>query len=162
MPRRALLPVGAVALLLVLALGAWSVPSVRTVLRQSFTRIPTPYTELYFTSPPVIDGNAVTVPVTVTDHGTGTAVYQVRVELETDRGKVLRSATAPLKPRDGVAVPIVLHLSSAGGMTVVKVTLPGHAESLHYRIAAFPVPPTSPATPTPTPTPSAGATRSTP
>jgi hypothetical protein len=141
-PRRLLLAVGALAVILALAMGAWSVPSVRTVLLQSFTRIPAPYTELYFTSTPTIDGTTVTVPVTVEDHGTGAAHYQVRVELRTDQGKLVGTATAQLTPKDGTAVPVVLHLRSSAAAALLQVTLPGHPQSLHYRIAGSNLPTT--------------------
>ncbi|MBF9068282.1 hypothetical protein [Streptacidiphilus fuscans] len=137
----------AVAVLaLVAGLGSLATPTVaslRTVLLQSFTKLPTRYTELYFTSSPTVDGPAVDVPVTVVDHSTGIRLYQVHVELRDDRGKVLAATEAGLVPRDGAAVPLVLHLPLVTGATTVWVTLPGHPQTLHYRIAGSNLPTTT-------------------
>ena len=151
-PRRSwreALAVATAVLALIAGLGSLAapkVPSLQAVLQQSFTRLPSAYTELYFGSTPTIDGVTVSVPVTVVDHNTGAKSYQVRVDQESDQGTVLATDTVTLVPHNGRPVTVVARFAFRAGATQVRVTLPGHPQSLHYRIAGSPV----------------GATRSTP
>jgi hypothetical protein len=136
-PWREWLAAGIAVLALLCGLGALTaptVPSLRTVLVQSFTRIPTPDTELYFTGVPVIDGASVTVPVALLDHGTGIRLYRIQVELVNDAGKVLSTSTVQVVPHDGHAVPVPARVPLQVGATEVRVTLLGHPQALHYRL----------------------------
>jgi hypothetical protein len=117
----------------VLAAGLWSVPPVRTVLLQSFTRQQTPFTELYLTGTPSFDGGDVLVPLALNAHGTGIAQYQLKLTLESAKGSPLGTATVKVKARDGRAVPVVAKVRRTGtGVTSVRVALVGHPQSLHY------------------------------
>ncbi len=124
------------------ALAAPTVPSVRTEFLQSFTQLPPVYTELYFTQTPTIDGTTVSVPISVVDHDTGTKLYRVRVTLESDKGTVLASSAFTLAPHDAAAGRKVVHLPLRTGATQIRVTLPGHPQTLHYRIAGTSIPST--------------------
>jgi hypothetical protein len=125
----------AAALVAAVVLGAWlwSVPTVRTELRQSFTRQQTPYTELYFTAAPSFDGGDVIVPVSLNAHGTGVAQYRLKVTLVSAKGKSLGTRTVKLKPRDGRAVPVVAKVRrKSAAVASVRVALVGHPQSLHF------------------------------
>jgi hypothetical protein len=115
-----------------LAVISWSVPSVRTVLLQSFTRQPSPYTELYFTSTPTFDGATVIVPVSLNDHGTGAKSYRIRVTLESPSGKAVDVSTVSLKPHQGSAVPVVVRRRTNANVALVRVDLLGHPQTLHF------------------------------
>jgi hypothetical protein len=133
----------------VLGAGLWSLPSVRTVLQQSFTRQQTPFTELYLTGTPSFDGGDVLVPLALNAHGTGIAQYQVKLSLESAEGKPLGTATVKVKARDGRAVPVVAKVPrTSAGVTSVRVALVGHPQSLHYSFV-----PTATGTPSATTTP---------
>ncbi|MEZ0092698.1 hypothetical protein [Streptacidiphilus sp. EB129] len=117
-----------------LGAAAWSVPAARTVLLQSFTQEPSPYAELYFTSPPGFDGSTVVVPVALDDHGTGVQSYRVQVDLESATGKFLATTTVRVTPRTGVPVPVVVRTVAPVGTAVILVQLPGHPQTLHFRL----------------------------
>jgi hypothetical protein len=135
-----------------LGAGLWRVPSVRTVLEESFTRQQTPYTELYFTSPPSFDGGDVVVPLSLNAHGTGITSYRLTVTLESAAGKPMGTGTVKLKARDGRAVPVVAKVRrKSADVTSVRVALVGDTQTLHYSFVA-------PTTATPTATPSATTT----
>lgn len=127
-----------VALVLAVGLvaGLWSVPSVRTVLLQSFTRQQAPFTELYFTDTPRFDGGTLIVHVAVNAHGTGAAPLRLKMTLESRGGKVLNTRTVGLKPKDGKAVPVVARFPKTSDTARVRVALVGHAQSLHYTFVA--------------------------
>ncbi|MFD7734718.1 hypothetical protein ACFV6F_30600 [Kitasatospora phosalacinea] len=135
--RWALAAVGA----LVLAAGAWSVPVVRTELLDSFTERPRPYTELYFDTTPTFEGATVLVPVAVIDHGGGgTSGYQVRVVLESAEGKLVDSTTVQLAARYNAPVSAVVKLHGDSSAALVRVSLVGHAQTLHYRFGKVQLP----------------------
>jgi hypothetical protein len=122
----------AVAAVLALAFALASIPAVHTVLLQSFTREPSTFTELYFTSAPGFDGDTVVVPVSVNDHGTGAASYRIRVTLESPSGKTVATTTVNLRPRDGSPVPVVARLTTTASVALVRVALLGHPQTLHF------------------------------
>ncbi|WP_371497943.1 hypothetical protein OG871_18450 [Kitasatospora sp. NBC_00374] len=132
--RRLLGPAaGLVAVCLAVAV-AWVVPASREVLRQSFTKQSSPFTELYFTSEPTFEGATVVVPVAVNAHGTGIKSFQLDVVLEGPGGKPVTATTLPLTPRDGTAVPLVARLATSNAdVAVVRVALKGHPQKLHFR-----------------------------
>jgi hypothetical protein len=141
-PRSALIALGTVLGLVVLLLGLWSVPSIRTTLRQSFTRLPTGYTEIYFTSAPTVNGADLNIPVTVVAHATQAKSVAVKVWLVNQSGATRFSTTVTLAPKNGVASTVVT-LKAPADAQVVWVSLPGKNETLHYRLAgvAYSVPP---------------------
>ncbi|MDT7679526.1 MAG: hypothetical protein QOD82_7428 [Pseudonocardiales bacterium] len=148
-PGRRVACVAALVTAVVLAAGLWSVPSVRTVLLQSFTRQQTPYTELYFTDSPSFDGGNVLVPVAVNAHGTGTTSLRLKVTLESAKGKTVGTETVNLKPKDGNAVPVVARIfRKTADVALVRIALVGHTQSLHYSFV-----PAATATPSATSTP---------
>ncbi|MHB9861080.1 hypothetical protein [Streptomyces sp. YIM S03343] len=147
-PRRGRRPAVAVrtlvVVLLALVVGAVSVsliPAVRHELRSSFTRLPSSYTELYFTSAPAVGNSQVSVPVSVVGHGAGARTYQLRVWLESPIGRTAASTTATLTGRPGARTSTVAHLPLRRGPAVVHVALRGHPESLQFRLGS-PISPT--------------------
>lgn len=111
-----------------------ALPPVRTQLRDSFTQLPKPYTALYFTSPPQIDGTVLTVPVSVHAVDTGAETFSVRVWTVDAQGRVDDSRTADLK-WDGQALSAVISMPVNPQATFVWATLNGSTETLHYKIA---------------------------
>ncbi|MEY9839940.1 hypothetical protein [Streptacidiphilus sp. EB103A] len=130
----------------VVAIAAWSTPAVRQQLRASFTRLPSPYTELYFTRAPSIEHALAVVPVSLVDHGTGTGTYSVKVWLEGSDGRVTASTTTTLVPQPDVPVSTVVRLAPPRGAFVVHVELLGHTQKLHFRLGSSSLP-TSKGTP---------------
>lgn len=117
------------------ALGALlALPPVRAQLRDSFTRLPQPYTALYFTSPPQVDGTVLTVPVSVHAVETGRDTYSVRVWTVDAKGVVDDSRTADLK-WDGQALSTVVSMPVNPQADYVWVSLTGSSQVLHYKIA---------------------------
>jgi len=123
---------GAVAL--VLGFLLWSIPSVQAVARQSFTRIPTAYTELYFTTTPSLDGLALAVPITVDAHNINVSSFTVKVWLENAAGKTDYSTTVHLTPKHGIA-RTVINVQLPVDAAVLWVNLNGQDRTLHYRVA---------------------------
>lgn len=111
-----------------------ALPPVRAQLRDSFTKLPKPYTALYFTSPPQVDGTVLTVPVSVHAVDTGTDTYSVRVWTVDAKGKVDDSRTADLA-WDGQAMSAVVSMPVNPAADIVWVSLGGSDQTLHYKIA---------------------------
>jgi hypothetical protein len=111
-----------------------ALPPVRTQLRDSFTRLPQPYTALYFTAPPQVDGTVLTVPVSVHAVDTGAATFSVRVWTVDSKGQVENSKTADLK-WDGQALSAVVSMPVNPQAAYVWAALSGSNETLHYKIA---------------------------
>jgi hypothetical protein len=138
-PRRLLYALLAAVLAAVLGAGLWMIPSVRTILRQSFTQLPSPYTELYFTSAPSVSGTNLDVPVSVDAHTAAVHSFTVKVWLINGAGKTDAATTATLPAKDGAASSVVtIHVP--GDAEVLYVSLVGSTEVLHYRIAGIPIP----------------------
>jgi len=127
--RLTILAAGIAAVGILLAL-----PPVRTQLRNSFVKKPQPYTALYFTTPPQVDGTILTVPVGVRAVDTGTASYNVRVWTVDAQGRVDASRTADLR-WDGQALSTVVSMPVNPAADYVWVSLGGSTETLHYKIA---------------------------
>ncbi|MFJ8463593.1 hypothetical protein [Streptomyces swartbergensis] len=139
--RRRRVPTGVrwvVALLVVVVsvVVAVSVPVVRQELRQSFSPVPSQYTELYFTRPPAIERTTAVVPVSVVGHGAEERTYRLRVWLESPAGRVLESTTTTLTSRPDEPEPTVVRLPLRQDPVVVHVALLGHDPSLHFRLGA--------------------------
>lgn len=154
--RRALAVLLALVVVVVVVLAT---PAGRRQLRESFTQAPVSYTELYFTSPPVVSHAQVTVPVSVVRHGAGPRIYHVRVWLESPGGRTTASTTARLTP--GTTGPMMarVRLPLRYGAQIVHVALLGHPRTtLHFQLGArtaptAPLAPTAPTAPTPQGTP---------
>ncbi|WP_329567468.1 hypothetical protein [Kitasatospora sp. NBC_01266] len=133
-PRFGLVPaLLALGLLIGLAGGLWSVPTVRTQLLDSFTNRGTSFTELFFTADPTYEGATVVVPITLIAHGTGERSYQLKLTLESPDGSDAATDTVSLVPKDGAPVPVVVRLQSNGNAAMVRVALVGHPQTLHFR-----------------------------
>jgi hypothetical protein len=125
----------AAAVLALLALAALLlVPGVRTVLRQSFTRLPQQSVAISFTENPDIHGAVLEVPVTVRGVNTGLHTYGVKVWTENAAGKVDASTTASISTVRGVTAGVV-SLPIADDAAEVWVSLDGTTQMLHFRIA---------------------------
>ncbi|MFC8449242.1 hypothetical protein [Kitasatospora sp. NPDC057223] len=124
------------ALALVLGVVAWSVPSTRKVLLESFTERPRPYAELFFTSSPSFEGATVLVPLAVTDHGEGAKGYQIKVTLESPTGAAVATTTVKLEAHFGAPVPVVAKLPATGDVAMLRVALVGHPQTLHFRFGS--------------------------
>jgi hypothetical protein len=114
-------------------------PWVQTVLRQSFSQLPTPYTELYFTSTPAVDGTTLNVPVTIDEHDNASAIVSLKVWLVDDSGKTDAAVTSKLTPEGGVTHTTV-SVPVPAAAEVVYVQVAGRPETLHYRFAGVSVP----------------------
>jgi len=122
------------ALVIVLVVAAAClVPQVRTVLRQSFTRLPQASTAIYFTENPKIQGTELDVPITVKGVNTGVNTYGVKVWTETSAGKVDGSTTAKIPTKRGVTSAVVT-LPIATDAAEVWVSLDGTSQVLHFQI----------------------------
>ncbi|WP_441245657.1 hypothetical protein [Kitasatospora sp. McL0602] len=132
-PRRAGTAVLAVLAAVGLGAACWSVPAVRTELRQSFTEQDKVYAELFFTTLPTFEGATVVVPVAVTDHGEGAKGYQLAVTLESPSGQAVDSTTVKIAARYGAPVVTVVKLQAKSEVAMVRVALVGHPQTLHYR-----------------------------
>ena len=125
----ALLVAGAVAVVVLV-----SNPAVRQELRQSFSPVPSQYTELYFTRSPVIAGKTAIVPVSVVDHGGVERTHRLRVWLESPAGRITASTTTTLTPRADEPASTVARLPLHGDSGVVHVSLPDLDQTLHFRV----------------------------
>ncbi|BCY15478.1 hypothetical protein [Actinoplanes sp. L3-i22] len=129
------------ALVVVLALIAALVsPGVRTVLRESFTRMPAEYTELYFSATPSLSGTGakarIAVPVGLLHHGAAGATFVVRAQVSIADGKAGPAAEASVTaaPESPEATVLTVTVPAAATAYDVNVTLPGHAQTLHYQL----------------------------
>lgn len=126
---------------LVALIGVSRIPAVQTVMRQSFSQLPSAYTELYFTSAPSVSGAALNVPITVNVHGAAAKPVTVKVWLVNAAGKTDAATSATLTPEHGTAARVVI-LQVPTDAEVVYASLVGQPQTLHYRIAGarFPAP----------------------
>lgn len=126
--------------LVVLALcgGAWTVPAVRSVLRDSFTERQQAYIELYFGEEPFFDGDELVVPLALVEHGDTGGRHSVRTWAQDANGRRLaaRTETVTTKPGALVAVDVRLLLKSGGkrDANLVEVTLPGQSQRLRMHL----------------------------
>jgi hypothetical protein len=130
----------AVLAAVVAAAALCGLPAVRKQLRESFTRMPDGYEELYFTSTPTVSGDTALVPITLRDHGTATTTYRVRAWLRSGTGPVTAVDTASITPRPDAGA--VLRLRPFHGPATVYVELLGHTQTLHFRLTGPPDPDT--------------------
>ena len=138
--------IGVSILVIALAFAGWRIPAVRTVLLQSFTRLPPHYIELYFTSPPSSYDGVVTVPITLVDHGDD-SVLQLRFLVEDGSGHVTAQTTTAVSTRRDLPVPVVVQLPEGSDPGLVEVDLVTHPQTLYYRMTARAVAGAAPADP---------------
>ncbi|MFF9011752.1 hypothetical protein ACF09C_02100 [Streptomyces sp. NPDC014870] len=115
---------------------ALATPAIREELKQSFSPVPAAYTELYFTSDPVVRGDSVLVPVSVDDHGPGERTHRLRVSVEASDGSTTASTTTALTPGPDAPASAVSRLPLQDGSVIVRVALLDSGQSLHYRLPA--------------------------
>jgi len=132
--RRRRLVLVMLLVLVVAVVGVLVTPAARRELRASFTRLPSSYSELYFTSAPSVAHGHVVVPVSVVRHGGGNGTYGLRVWLVSSTGRTTASTTLTVRSQDRTSTAVRLPL--AKGAQVVNVALLGHPESLHFRVPA--------------------------
>ena len=115
------------------AWAAWEIPTTRALVRQSFTRLPDRYIELYFSSPPSVHSGTVTVPITLIDHGDD-SVLQLGILARDTSGRVTAQTTKAVQPRRDAPVTFSVDLPGAPDQGQVQVDLLDHPQTLHYRI----------------------------
>ncbi|MEU6950194.1 hypothetical protein ABZ957_33990 [Streptomyces sp. NPDC046316] len=120
----------------VAAVVAVATPAVRKELKQSFSPVPTRYTELYFASAPVVAGDSVIVPVTVDDRGPGERTHQLRISVEASDGSTTATTTTALDPSPDAPATAVSRLPLSAGSVIVRVALLDGSQSLHFRLPA--------------------------
>ena len=106
---------------------------VRTVLRQSFTKMGEPSTQFYLNGSPWVTGEYLEVPLGVTEQdGPSSGSFKVRVWTVDAGGGTVSSGTVALVYRDGqgarnfsVTVPLTAQ--------VVWAQIEGTSLSVHYR-----------------------------
>ena len=116
------------------AWAVWEIPA-GTLLRQSFTRLPDRYTELYFFSPPSVNSGIVTVPIALIDHGDD-SVLQLRILVRDTSGRATAQTTTSVQPRRDVPVTFFVLLPETQDQSQVQVDLLNHPQTLHYRIGS--------------------------
>jgi hypothetical protein len=131
--------VGIVAVLL----GTLAITSsaMRSLLRDSFTRLPERYTELFFDKTPSVvstgSGPVVHTTVTLIMHGSAnSADYTVRGTLTTSPATSPPAETTTVSARVGKPTPVTFDLPLPSGATSAEmdVVLVGGTEHIHYRI----------------------------
>ncbi|MFF9912675.1 hypothetical protein [Streptomyces sp. NPDC013457] len=120
----------------VAAVVAVATPAIRKELTQSFSPVPARYTELYFTSAPVVTGGSVLVPVSVEDRGPGERTHRLRVSVEASDGRTTASTTTALTPGPDAPASAVSRLPLREGSVIVRVALLDSGQSLHFRLPA--------------------------
>jgi hypothetical protein len=147
--RRRTALVGAVAGVFVLVLF-WvsSLSPVQTILRQSFSRLPTAYTEMYLSGTPTVSGITLSVPVTVVNHATTQDSFTLKVWTVNGAGKTDTTTSIKVTPKHGEATLVVrVAVQISSDAQVLWINLVGQPQTLHYRIAGEAIP-----SPTATPT----------
>ncbi|WP_034266150.1 hypothetical protein [Actinospica robiniae] len=138
--RRRVFGATAAALVVALLFGIGRIPAVRTVLRQSFTRMSSPAPAIYFTADPTVDGAVLHVPLALDPHASGTTTFTVKAWLVTGSGSTGPTLSAKVTAR-GTVVKTVLDVLLPKDPEVVWVSLAGaDGQTLHYRIAGNPIP----------------------
>lgn len=132
---------GAVAIALAFGAGrAWSPPAVRSQLRQTMSRQPTPFTELYFTSPSSLPkllppGVPSRFEFTIVNHEQNTTTYHYVVVVSGDTPEAPQpvasgDVTLPVSAATSVSVAVIPAV--LGVEYVVSVHLAERAETIHF------------------------------
>jgi hypothetical protein len=128
------------ALVLIALSAATLSPYVRTQLRESFTRLPSEYTELYFSTDPALTGtgasSSVRVPVSLVHHGAAAKSFIVRATITANTGGAAATGETILSgvPGEVASAVLVVRVPRRAAAYVVGVTLPGYAQALHFRL----------------------------
>ncbi|MFF3378647.1 hypothetical protein ACFYXF_37560 [Streptomyces sp. NPDC002680] len=136
--RRVLAPVLVVLVVLGLCGAAWTVPQVRSVLRDSFTERQQAYLELYFGREPFFDGDELVVPVELVEHGDTGGRHPVRAWVLDAKGRRLAAETETVTTKPGALIGTDVRLRLEDGeqrdADLVEVTLPGHPQRLRAHL----------------------------
>lgn len=135
-PRRRRGVIAAVVVALVAAgiYGLCTLGPVRTVLRQSFTQMSSPYLQFYFNGTPWVSGELLNVPLGIIPHGENASKYDVRLWVVDHAGKTDYSSTVALPVRGGMGTENYSLLVPPGG-EVVWAQVSNTSLSLHFRFA---------------------------
>ena len=151
--RRMLIRIGAACLVVIGLFGVSAIPAVRTILHQSFTRLPAPYTEMYFSGTPTVNGILLSAPVTVINHATTADSFVLKVWMTNAAGAEEAATSLTVTPKHGEAETVVkVSVQLPADAQILWINLAGQTQTLHYRIAGVGIP-----TPTSTPTAAASA-----
>jgi hypothetical protein len=118
--------------LMAVTAAALLVPAVRAQVRESFTRMPDPYQELYFPRMPSVDNGVAVVPVSLRDHSQTVRTYRIRAWLRSADGTNGVPQTTTLIPRPDASAVLRLRLRS--GPATVWVQLLGPSQTLHFQL----------------------------
>ncbi|MFJ9908310.1 hypothetical protein ACIRVK_36530 [Streptomyces sp. NPDC101152] len=136
--RRVLVPVLGVLVVLGLCGAAWTVPQVRSVLRDSFTERQQAYIELYFGREPFFDGDELVVPLKLVEHGDTGGRHAVRTWAQDAKGRQLAVMTETVTTKPGALLGVDVRLRLKKGAkrhaNLVQVALPGHAQRLRMHL----------------------------
>jgi hypothetical protein len=125
------------------ALAVWS-PAMQKFLRDSFTELPTSYTELSFVGDPTVAAGpgspTVSAKVTITRHGTGNAVDERVLATLSATGQPDRAHTTVVlvSIESPTTVDISQPLPAGTGPVTLTVSLAGTVESVHYKLSPIP------------------------
>jgi hypothetical protein len=141
--RRLLVPLGALVGVLCALTVALLVPGTRTVLRDSFTELPTQYTELYLQTDPSLvasqGGETVSAHATIVRHGTGGPVTEhVLSALAVDGAAPTRTVDVVVPIERPTTVDVSLPMPAHATTATLNVVLVGSQDSLRYRISSTP------------------------
>jgi hypothetical protein len=128
-----------VALVAVLALAIGTVPAVRTIVRQSFTRMSVPAAAMYFTGNPTVNGAMLDVPLAIDARADTATTFTVKAWLDNGSGAPGKSMTVKVVAH-GSVVKTTLQVPLPLDAEVVWVNLVGQSQTLHFRIAGNPIP----------------------
>jgi hypothetical protein len=135
--------VSAVSMVLVVVAAVCAVCTlspVRTVLRQSFTRISSPSRQLYLNGNPWVSGQFLNVPLGIfTQDGPSTGSYRIHVWTVNRAGQTDASTTVTLPIRDGKGTGN-FSLPIPTDAQLVWAQLVGTSLSVHYRFAGSALP----------------------
>jgi hypothetical protein len=117
-----------------------NVDGVRHQLQLSFTRMPSPYTELYFVQIPATiispDGESrqLSTDFVLSNHEGDTTTYGYVAQVLNDIKQPIAAVTGSVLVPDGArkATPITFEFPSAETWTAVEVQLTGRSEAIRY------------------------------
>ncbi|MFD5536419.1 hypothetical protein ACFWIJ_00825 [Streptomyces sp. NPDC127079] len=136
--RRVLGPMVGVLVVLGLCGAVWTVPEVRSVLRDSFTERQQVYIELYFGKEPFFDGDELVVPLELVEHGDTGGQHSVRTWAQDANGRRLAAGTKTVTTKPGALIGIDIRLRLKDGekrhADLVEVTLPGLPQRLRMHL----------------------------
>ncbi|MEU6774063.1 hypothetical protein [Streptomyces sp. NPDC046759] len=118
--------------------AAWTIPEVRSALRDSFIERQQAYIELYLGKEPFFDGDELVVPLELVEHGDTGGRHSVRTWAQDAKGRHLAARTESVTTKPGALVGVDVRLRLKGGgkrdAVLVEVTLPGHPQRLRMHL----------------------------